>query len=90
MLSTDAVVHELYASTEVRDAVVERWGPEMAPEGVTDRKAVAGRAFATPGDEPAAEAEAPAEEPAPAAPDAAVEALADEAPAVDEAEEPTG
>ena len=47
MLSTDAVVHELYASPEVRDAVVERWGPEVAPEGVTDRKAVAQRAFAT-------------------------------------------
>jgi dephospho-CoA kinase len=47
VLSTDAVVHELYASAEVRDAVVERWGPEVAPEGVTDRKAVAQRAFAT-------------------------------------------
>jgi dephospho-CoA kinase len=40
-------VHELYASPEVRDAVVERWGPEVAPDGVTDRKAVARRAFAT-------------------------------------------
>ncbi|MDQ3849605.1 MAG: dephospho-CoA kinase, partial [Actinomycetota bacterium] len=26
-LSTDAVVHELYASDDVRDAVVVRWGP---------------------------------------------------------------
>ena len=50
VLSTDAVVHELYASAEVRDAVVERWGPEVAPEGVTDRRAVAQRAFATPED----------------------------------------
>ena len=50
MLSTDTVVHELYASAEVRDAVVERWGPEVAPGGVTDRKAVAGRAFTTPED----------------------------------------
>jgi dephospho-CoA kinase len=41
------VVHELYESPGVRDAVVERWGPEMAPEGATDRSAVAGRAFAT-------------------------------------------
>jgi dephospho-CoA kinase len=41
------VVHELYESPEVRDAVVERWGPEMAPDGRTDRSAVAGRAFAT-------------------------------------------
>jgi dephospho-CoA kinase len=43
-------VHELYASAEVRDAVVERWGPEVAPEGRTDRAAVARRAFATPED----------------------------------------
>jgi dephospho-CoA kinase len=46
-LSTDRVVHELYASDEVREAVVERWGPEMAPDGVVDRAAVAGRAFAS-------------------------------------------
>ena len=50
MLSTDAVVHELYASAEVRDAVVARWGPEVAPAGTTDRAAVARRAFATPED----------------------------------------
>src|SRR2546421_2501481 len=49
-LSTDAVVHDLYASDEVRDAVVERWGPEMAPGGVVDRSAVAAKAFAS-GDE---------------------------------------
>ena len=30
-LSTDAVVHELYADPEVRDAVVGRWGDEVAP-----------------------------------------------------------
>jgi dephospho-CoA kinase len=45
-LSTDAVVHELYASDAVRDAVVERWGAEIAPGGVVDRRAVAGLAFA--------------------------------------------
>jgi dephospho-CoA kinase len=50
VLSTDAVVHELYASTEVRDAVVARWGPELAPGGAVDRSAVARRAFATPED----------------------------------------
>jgi dephospho-CoA kinase len=50
VLSTDAVVHELYASPEVRALVVERWGPEVAPEGTTDRRAVAKRAFATPED----------------------------------------
>jgi dephospho-CoA kinase len=48
-LSTDAVVHELYESDEVRDAVVERWGDEVAPGGVVDRGAVARKAFA--GDE---------------------------------------
>jgi dephospho-CoA kinase len=46
-LSTDAVVHELYASDEVRDAVVDRWGPEMAPGGEVDRAAVARHAFAS-------------------------------------------
>src|SRR5919202_6215717 len=47
-LSTDAVVHELYETDEVRDAVVERWGAEVAPGGVVDRAAVARRAFASP------------------------------------------
>lgn len=47
-LSTDAVVHELYASDAVRDAVVERWGPDVAPGGVVDRSAVAAHAFAAP------------------------------------------
>jgi dephospho-CoA kinase len=46
-LSTDAVVHELYASAEVRDAVVARWGPAVAPGGVVDRSAVAAHAFAS-------------------------------------------
>ena len=45
-LSADTVVHDLYASEEVRDAVVARWGEEVAPGGVVDRSAVAGRAFA--------------------------------------------
>jgi dephospho-CoA kinase len=47
-LSTDAVVHELYAEPEVRDAVVARWGEQVAPGGVVDRAAVAGAAFAAP------------------------------------------
>jgi dephospho-CoA kinase len=46
-LSTDAVVHELYATDEVRDAVVERWGADVAPGGVVDRSAVARCAFAS-------------------------------------------
>ena len=46
-LSTDAVVHELYGSDEVRDAVVARWGAGVAPNGEVDRAAVAARAFAS-------------------------------------------
>jgi|tagenome__1003787_1003787.scaffolds.fasta_scaffold20971949_5 dephospho-CoA kinase len=46
-LSTDAVVHDLYASDELRDAVVDRWGEDMAPGGTVDRSAIAGRAFAS-------------------------------------------
>jgi dephospho-CoA kinase len=47
-LSTDAVVHELYASAEVRDAIVARWGEDVAPAGVVDRGAVAARVFKAP------------------------------------------
>jgi dephospho-CoA kinase len=46
VLSTDAVVHELYESEPLRAAVVKRWGEEVAPGGVVDRSAVAARAFA--------------------------------------------
>lgn len=49
-LSTDAVVHDLYASDEVREAVVARWGDEVAPGGIVDRAAVARHAFADPQD----------------------------------------
>ncbi|MHB8234891.1 MAG: dephospho-CoA kinase [Solirubrobacteraceae bacterium] len=49
VLSSDAVVHELYADdVELRDAVVARWGERVAPDGVVDRSAVAERAFAGP------------------------------------------
>jgi dephospho-CoA kinase len=41
-------VHELYADGEVRAAVVERWGADVAPNGVVDRSAVARHAFAAP------------------------------------------
>lgn len=47
-LSTDAVVHELYGSAAIRDAVVARWGADVAPGGIVDRAAVAARAFAAP------------------------------------------
>jgi dephospho-CoA kinase len=49
-ISTDAIVHQLYEEPEVRDAVVERWGAEVAPDGRVDRPAIARRAFATPED----------------------------------------
>jgi dephospho-CoA kinase len=47
VISSDAVVHELYSGDELRDAVVEHFGPEVAPGGVVDRSALATRAFAT-------------------------------------------
>lgn len=49
-LSTDSVVHELYTQPVVRDAVVERWGQDVAPGGAVDRAAVARAAFASPED----------------------------------------
>lgn len=49
-LSTDAVVHELYRSAALRDALVERFGPEVAPGGVVDRAAVAARVFGNDGE----------------------------------------
>ena len=48
VLSTDRVVHELYDDPEVRQAVVERFGPMPPPAGSIDRRAVARIAFATP------------------------------------------
>ena len=47
-LSTDAVVHELLGSDELRDALVERFGPDIAPGGVVDRGKVGERVFADP------------------------------------------
>jgi dephospho-CoA kinase len=44
--SSDAVVHELYEGTTLREAVIARWGEEVAPGGVVDRAEVARRAFA--------------------------------------------
>ena len=49
-LSTDAVVHELLASDELRDVVVDRLGPEVAPKDMLDRSLIAERVF---GDEEA-------------------------------------
>jgi len=44
--SSDAVVHELYEGATLRDAVIARWGEEVAPGGAIDRAEVARRAFA--------------------------------------------
>ncbi|MGZ5358709.1 MAG: dephospho-CoA kinase [Solirubrobacterales bacterium] len=44
-LSTDRVTHELLGSAEVRDLLVERWGPEVAPGGEVDRAKVAELVF---------------------------------------------
>jgi dephospho-CoA kinase len=49
-LSTDAVVHELLASDELRDIVVARLGEGVAPDGVLDRSLIAESVF---GDEEA-------------------------------------
>jgi dephospho-CoA kinase len=46
VISSDAVVHELYESEQLREAVVARFGPDVAPGGVVDRAALATRAFA--------------------------------------------
>ncbi len=50
VISSDAIVHELYGTDAVRDAVVARFGVEVAPDGVVDRGALAARAFATDAD----------------------------------------
>jgi dephospho-CoA kinase len=44
-LSTDAVVSELLQEPQVRDAIVERLGSDVAPGGRLDRSLVAERAF---------------------------------------------
>jgi dephospho-CoA kinase len=50
VLSTDEVVHDLYDSDDVRDAVIARWGDEVAPAGRVDRTALAERVFRSEGD----------------------------------------
>jgi dephospho-CoA kinase len=39
-LSTDRVAHDLLEDDEVRAALVDRWGEEIAPDGVVDRERV--------------------------------------------------
>jgi dephospho-CoA kinase len=47
VVSTDLLVHELYETDEVKQAVVDRFGPDVAPDGAVDRALLAERAFAT-------------------------------------------
>jgi dephospho-CoA kinase len=46
-LSTDRMVHALYESDEVRDAVIDRFGPSVLSDGMVDRGAVAEAAFSS-------------------------------------------
>jgi dephospho-CoA kinase len=48
VLSSDAVVHDLLGSQEVRELVSERWGHEVIVDGQVDREAVAEIVFAQP------------------------------------------
>jgi len=47
-LSSDAVVHDLLESDELRERLVERWGPEVAPGGKIERAKVGEVVFADP------------------------------------------
>ena len=47
-ISSDAVVHGLLASPEVRGRLVDRWGEEVAPDGELDRERVGAIVFADP------------------------------------------
>ncbi|MGI8631788.1 MAG: dephospho-CoA kinase [Solirubrobacterales bacterium] len=44
-LSSDAVVHELLGTGEVRDLLAERWGDQVLSDGELDRGAIAGIVF---------------------------------------------
>jgi dephospho-CoA kinase len=44
-LSTDAVVHELLQTDEMRDEIVVRLGPDVLRDGALDRSAIAARVF---------------------------------------------
>jgi dephospho-CoA kinase len=47
-LSSDAVVHELLDSEPLIGRLAERWGPEVAPDGVADRNRIGELVFADP------------------------------------------
>ena len=46
VLSTDKVAHDILDDEQVRDALVERWGAEIAPGGMVDRDKVGEIVFA--------------------------------------------
>jgi dephospho-CoA kinase len=45
VLSSDEIVHELLRQPDLRARIVERFGPDVAPEGTLDRTALARCAF---------------------------------------------
>jgi dephospho-CoA kinase len=47
-ISSDAVVHQLLDSEQVRDRLIERWGPQIAPDGTIDRSRVGEIVFERP------------------------------------------
>jgi dephospho-CoA kinase len=47
-ISSDAIVHELLESEDVRRTLVDRWGEEVAPDGAVDRARVGAIVFADP------------------------------------------
>jgi len=47
-ISSDAVVHELLATDELRDELIGRWGKAVVPGGSVDRKRVAEIVFRDP------------------------------------------
>jgi dephospho-CoA kinase len=49
-LSTDRVAHDLLDDPEVKAALVERWGDEIAPSGEVDRERVGRIVFNDPGE----------------------------------------
>jgi len=44
-ISSDAVVHEILTTGELRDLLIERWGDDVAPDGEVDRSKIAAIVF---------------------------------------------
>lgn len=47
-ISTDALVHDLLGTDDVRDRLIERWGDEVAPGGQVDRGRIGAIVFERP------------------------------------------